>query len=445
MVALNIIGLLAAIVVMAILCYKGVSIFLATLVASAIAILTNGVSIPDGMTMYATGIAGFVQSYIFYFFVGTSFGAVMQDTGCAERLGSWILEKVGTKGVVPAVIIVGGLMTTAGISGYVVTFTVFPIAVVMWRGAKLPRHILPAVSSAGATIGAGFLPYSPLMNNVIPTEYLGTTIASGAFYGIVAAILAFVLSLLYYNRLIKKKFGDPSLRTDVEVDAEYAIVADVVGKAGEKRDLPPMKNAAIPVLASVACLIILTNLKLFTSMQTVLVSIFLAIVLTYLLNWKRIKKPGDTIKRGLSSATTTCMVTAAVLGFGGIVSKTPAYSALVQMVLGLNTSPYLTASISTNLLAGVMASAPGGIRMAMQTFGEYFVASGADLGAIHKIAVIAGLGLNTLPHSGTVINSLDFQKVSFKDGFWPIFVTSGLVPSVCSLFLVVLAMILAPV
>lgn len=444
MVALQVIGLFLALFLLAFMVAKGLHIYIASIAATVILIVTNSLGVVDSMTAYTAGVADFVGKYILYFFAGAIFGAVMDATGSARKIGGWLLNAIGTKGAVFAVMLASSLLTIGGITGYVLVLVVYPIAINMFRGAKLPPAILPAVIGAGTTVGVGFLPYSTSVNNMIPTEYLGTTIASGALYGCIGAVVVYVFCLLYFKYAVKKITKGTMSLSDEQMGQMYAIY-DKEEPLSQEAELPSLACAGIPMIISVGLAIVLVNVTSWTSLNCVLLSVFIAIIACMLLNRKHLKAPNKTVAKGVENAISICLITAAVMGFGNAVTITPGYTEIANFITSIDMNPYFTAIVATSLMAAVTANSVGGIRMSMQTFGDFFVASGANLGAIHKITVISGLGLNTMPHSGSTLSQLKTCKVTFKDGFMHVFITSGLIPLLGSIIIAVVAMIVAPV
>lgn len=441
MAAIQIIGLFLGLVLLAIMVSKGFHIYVAAIAGTVVLIITNSLGIVDSMTAFTSGVADFVAKYILYFFVGAVFGSVMDVTGCAQRIGTWLLNKLGMSNAIFAVMLVSSLLTIGGITGYVLVLVVYPIAIAMFRGAKLPPALLPAVIGAGITVGVGFLPYSSSVNNMIPTEYLGTTIASGWLYGCIGAVLVYILCIIYFKRVVKKVTGGTMALSDGQMQTLYAVY-DKEEPMIDEENLPSLACAGIPMIVSVGLAIVLVNCTSWTSLNCVLLSVTLAIFTCMILNRKFLAKPNDAVSKGIGNGISICLITASVMGFGAVVTTTPAYFAIADFITSIDISAYFTTIIATSLMAAVTANSVGGIRLSMETFANYYIASGANLGAIHKITVIAGLGLNTMPHSGSVLSQLKTCKVSFKDGFFHVFMTSGLIPLATAIVLALLAIIL---
>src|SRR5690606_29519468 len=72
-------------------------------------------------------------------------------------------------------------------------------------------------------------------------------------------------------------------------------------------------------------------------------------------------------------------------------------------------------------LAGITGSSSGGLSIALSTLGEDYlrmaVAAGIDLELMHRVAVMAAGGLDTLPHSGAVITLLAICGLTHKQSY----------------------------
>ncbi len=133
------------------------------------------------------------------------------------------------------------------------------------------------------------------------------------------------------------------------------------------------------------------------------------------------------------------MLAATVMGFAGVVQMTPAFDKLVEWCLNINLNPYLTESISINLLAGVTGSAAAGIQIFMQTFADSFLSMGMNAAVMHRLAPIASFGLNTLPHNATVVLSLKYMNVTYKESYGYVIITTIILPTLSSILTTLIA------
>jgi H+/gluconate symporter-like permease len=110
----------------------------------------GGVTLLSGLKeLFMPAASAYVTSYFLVFFVGALFGAVYQFTGAAESIAKWIAGMCKGKYVAPIVFIITCILTYGGVSGFVVFFVIYPIALNLFKEANLTRRLIPASISAG--------------------------------------------------------------------------------------------------------------------------------------------------------------------------------------------------------------------------------------------------------------------------------------------------------
>ena len=111
----------------------------------------------------------------------------------------------GQKNVVLVIIVTTGLMVYGGVTAMVVCFTVCPIGISLLREANISKKFLPAMIAFGqGTFALTALPGTPQLNNIIPTEVLGTSSTAAPVLGVIGAIVMFVLGTLYLQIMVNK-------------------------------------------------------------------------------------------------------------------------------------------------------------------------------------------------------------------------------------------------
>lgn len=438
MTVISFVGLIIAIVALMVTTYRGLNLYLSTLICALIIAITGGLNIwtalQDG---YAATFGGFIINYLFMMVFGVLFGQILMDSGVAEVLGYNIVSAIGEKNAILGVIVINFIMGTIGITGYIIVFTTVPICMAMFKKAGLPIWIMPAAQQLGTTLGVGVLPFNPVLNNVIPTTYLGTTLGAQPVLGIIAFLVLFIPGWLYCNRLAKKAKTNMSdeqravaLAETAQFESEYVL-----------KDKPSLGTCIFPCVVVLAMLIGLD--KFINSSALVVFAVTVGILLTTLTNWSRLKSTWtESFATGLNQGASSIMLCATVIGFGGVVQLSPAFKNIVDFCLNIPLHPYLTEIISINLLAGVTASAPAGIEIFMQSLSEPFLALGMDPEIMHRLAPIAAFGLNSLPHSPSIVIALSYMGVTFKEGYKPVAVTCILMPTIASFITCFIAMLI---
>ncbi|MBQ7007104.1 MAG: GntP family permease, partial [Oscillospiraceae bacterium] len=192
-------GIVIGLILLMYLAYKGHSIIWVAPVCAVVVAVMGGLSILDSyLGDYIEGVAEYIVLWFPAFFLGAVYGKLMDMTGSARSLAGKIVDIIGPKFAVAAVVIPCMLMTYGGISLFVVVFVVYPMGYAIYRAANLPRTLLPSAIAFGAFgITMTAVPGTPQIQNIIPTEYYGTTATAAPLMSIVAVIAIGVPGYIY--------------------------------------------------------------------------------------------------------------------------------------------------------------------------------------------------------------------------------------------------------
>ena len=398
---MDIIILVIAILLIGVLCYKGVPTPIGGVACSLILLIYFRMDIYDGLlTTYMGGFVSFVQKWFLMFLIGAVFGKIMDITGAADSLARMVLRVVGEKRISLGICIVSALFIASGISVYITLFIVLPLAIKMCRRANLSRCFIIAGYSLGINIGLS-LPYVAVANNVLCTDYFGTEVSSGGLLAIFCTAVYAVVGMLwitYYEKRMKKKgIGYvPAENEQVSLDDEV-----------DPKDLP---HWIVPIIA-------LNALKLQVEFALILgVAASIILLFKYLPHkWEPIKKH---FVDSINTTTATVINTSAIVGFGTIITATPGYEVAVEKILGINGHPLFVALISVTLIAGVAGASSAGIVLAAPVLTQILPLTNAAV--FHRTVIYGSLGLDSLPHAGFLQTECNLAGVKFKDVYLPI-------------------------
>ena len=423
----GVIIIILALVLFAVLAFKKISPLIIAPIVSLFVIIFSGLDIWGTMSgAYMQSTADFVKSYFLMFLVGAILGAVYEETNAARSIANKIVEVTKGKWCAALVMAITGILTYGGISGFVVYFAMFPIALHLFKANKVSRIIMPAAISSGCWTWSMIAPGAPSVQNVIAMRCLGTTGTAALIPGIVAAGLQFIMVafwLEYRSKYLKSKgfyFEDDRLP-----------VLEIPDR--DEKNLPNPLLAAIPIIAILAGFI-------FFKLQ-VEIAVTIGIILAVILLWNQIDgtKVDSWIKilsTGASNSCTSVMLTAMVVGFGGVVKLTDGFADAVAALQNLNMPPLVLVAIATAACAGLTASATGGLGIAFDALKDTFVTLGVNLNYVHRISVIAAGTLDTLPHQGGLAILFNLCKVTHKEAYFDIFITQMMIP-ILTLFVVI--------
>jgi H+/gluconate symporter-like permease len=418
---LGVLGLLLAIVLLILLAYKGVGAIPAALVCSTVVILTNGMPLWKGFSeAFMGGFAYFMSSYFLVFVTSALFAKAMDDSGAAQAIAYQCLEWFGKKRAVLVLIVTTAVLTYGGVSLFVVVFATYPVAIVLFKEANLPKSLLPGVLAFGAaTFTMTALPASPQLTNVIPSQVLGTTLTAAPGLGLFASVLMFISGYAYFvwqeKKIREKGIGFvPGPNDNIE---KYDAI--------DRNTLPNPIVSFIPMVFILAAIVLLRNTV--SSIELIVYSMIAATVLVFALNWGRLPNKLTTINRGLKDGMAIVDV-AVIVGFGFVVQQAPAFQSFVQFALGLDFNPYLSAVLATEIVAGITGSSSGGLTIFLKALGQAYIDLGANPAVLHRLTAIAAGGLDTLPHAGGIFILMSVVGVNHKEGYHHIFWTTVFMP-----------------
>lgn len=429
---ISVIGLLVAAVVFIVVIWKGLDVFTSTILVSFIIILTSWMQWWDALTAYVDGYIGFIGNNLFVLVIGAVFGELMGSSGCAESIANVITEKLGVKRVILSITVLSTVFVYVGVSGFVVLFVLVPIATVMMKQAGYPYRMIPGIIFIGATCSA-MIPYAINITNIMPAQYLGTSMGSAPILGWIAFIVSIAVGYFYMVHAAKKA----AIKEGTVVDASQPVKIEP-----SRDDLPPFGIALIPFVLPVALVLLFSNVTDMNTNAVVVLSLFIGSAVIVLLCFKQLKGVTKVIGKGVDNGIGATIMAAAILGFSGVLQSCPGFQAVIDFVLGLKMNPYITEFIGLNVLAGIMGSGTSAIAMFFEHLSGGLIANGADPGALHRLAPACATGMNTLPNAGGMVAQLRWMNLSLAESYWYVFVTSVLAPMIGSAVAVVAAIIL---
>ena len=384
---MEILFVILSLVLLIFLCFKGIPIFFSAMISGIFLLLTAGMNPVEQMTTtYVNGLAGYFGKFFFIFVLGSLFGKLTDISGAADAIAKTIIDKLGDKFIIPSIVIAGAVLTYGGVSVFVCMFTLYPLMVSLFKRGDISRTLIPAVYFAGAGTFTGMMPGSPQIQNLMPGQILGTPATAAMLPGMLAAafeaVLVFVFIIWYTNRSKKK---------------------------GMHFEMTEKDRAMLELKASKE--------------------------LPGFIPWKDIWKH---LSDGTKDGTGSLFNTSAVVGFGSLVQVTPAFATLISSVTNIGGSPLIASGLAVTMLAGVCGSGSGGLGIALPIIKDYFVPMGVNVEALHRVSALASLGLDSLPHNGLVVSVLNVTENNHNQSYFPIFVTTCVIPLLTLVFLIAL-------
>jgi hypothetical protein len=175
------------------------------------------------------------------------------------------------------------------------------------------------------------------------------------------------------------------------------------------------------------------------------ISLLCGVLLCAILFYKNLSAPLAVLNKGANNSIVAIMNTGAVIGIGAVIRATPAFSSLVEAVLGMGGNPLIAFGAATSVVAGATASGQGGLGIALAALAEPYMAAGVSPEILHRVGTIACLGLDSLPHNGAIITLLVMTGMDHRKSYMPIFWTTVVITTVALAMAIVLGSIFYPI
>ncbi|WP_350019657.1 GntP family permease [Priestia flexa] len=424
---LSMIGLIGGLVLLIVLTMRGMNLLIAGPLSALLVALTSGMPLFPQLVKegeinfvgnYMSGFTGFVTSWYLMFLLGAIFGKVMEDSGAADSVSKWIVEKLGMKRAVLAIVLACAVLTYGGVSLFVVAFSVYPMAVSLFKQASLPRRFIPAALAFGSVTFTMTSAGSPEIQNWIPIDYLNTSPYAGWEVSLIVAVLMAVFGYWWLKKIITKAVQN----------GEYFVEREADPRTEEGRELPHPLLSLIPLVVVLVCSFVFHN----SLMQSALIIALLSgIIATYVLNRRYFKDFWGALSEGTLGALIAIGNTAAVVGFGGVAKAAPAFNVAVEAMTSIPGSPLIGGAIAVSVIAGMTGSASGGQAIALPLLAPHYMDAGVNPEALHRVVAISSGVLDSLPHNGYVVTTINaICGETHKDAYGSVAAMTVVVPLV---------------
>lgn len=395
---LSMIGLIGGLALLVIFTIRGMNLFIAAPLCALIVAVTSNIAIfpTDADTSlihnYMAGFSGFVASWYLMFLLGSLFGKFMEDTGAADALARSIVNRLGKKHAVFAVVLACAVLTYGGVSVFIVAFSVYPMALGLFKDANLPRRFIPAALAFGSVTFTMTSAGSPEIQNWIPVEFLGTTPYAGWEVSLVVAIgmasLGYVWLMKMINRAVENGESFHSHPEDPEMP---------------EREYPNPITGIIPLFVVLSLSLLLHGTL---AKYALLVALLGGVLSIYIINFKYFHNMNRAINEGVLGSLLAIGNTAAVVGFGSVAKLTPAFQAAVEAMTSIPGNELVGAAVAVSVIAGLTGSASGGQAIALPAIAPHYLDLGVNPEHLHRVVSISSGALDSLPHNGYVVTTI---------------------------------------
>jgi H+/gluconate symporter-like permease len=443
---------------------RGRSIFVvAPLCALGVLILSGDEPLVGMTERFMGGFADYLQRFFLIFALGAAFGRLMEQSGAASRIADGVATRLGAKWACLSVVLACAVMTYGGVSLFVVGFSVYPLAVQLFRAADLPRRFIPAAIAFGSVTFTMTSAGSPEIQNLIPIRYLVdaetgaplTDARAGWPVSVIIAALMFGVGQLYLEWAIRR---------DVARGERF------VPRIGDPREAPEQRSARVPRLwqALLPLVVTLLALNVLPYLLSALghalgarlgvdittspdswagwsgafcrlligfpedptLAIFLGVVAALCVLGSYLESPWTPVSNGFVDGLLAIGTTCSVVGFGTAIKDLPAFQQVVDWVTHLPLEPLAGAALAVAVIAGLAGSASGGQGIALPIIKPIYVDT-LDVAprALHRVVSIASGSLDSLPANGYIVMLVrNICGETHARAYGPIFVTTLLIP-----------------
>src|SRR5690606_16695797 len=156
---------------------------------------------------------------------------------------------------------------------FVVAFSVYPMALSLFKQADLPRRFIPAALAFGSTTFTMTSAGSPQIQNWIPIEFLGTSPYAGWEVSAIVAVFMMVFGYWWLKKMINKAISK----------GEHFVARKTDPSSDARTELPN------PLLSMIPLLVVLIISYIFhdsLGTSALIIALSGGILATYLINRK---------------------------------------------------------------------------------------------------------------------------------------------------------------
>ncbi|HET6461571.1 MAG TPA: GntP family permease [Syntrophales bacterium] len=461
---MEVLGILLSLFLLMFMAYQGFSVILFAPVFALLAAALQGLPVmPSYTELFMAKAVVYVKLFFPVFMLGAVLGKVMEDTLLAKGISHAIMDKLGHKHAILAVVLSCAILTYGGVSLFVVVFAVYPFAAALFKEANMPKRLIPGCIALGSfTFTMDAFPGTPQIQNIIPTTFYGTNGYAAPISGLVGGVLIFIIGMIYLQWRLRKAMGkgegygahtlnEPMEAADVKLPKWYIAILPLVLVLAvnyylsrvytwDPAILAPLSGMKLPLMAPAV--------KNVIGIWALVIGLVLGIVLALAMGFKNIPKDGGLQKAlniGAIGSLLAIMNTASEVGYGNVIAALPGFKSIAAALLGIKIggTPLVSEAVSVTTLAGITGSASGGMSIALDLMSKDWLSWANSIGMspeiLHRVASMASGGCDTMPHNGAVITLLAVCGLTHKQSYIDIFamtvIKTGMVFVIIALYL----------
>lgn len=399
------IGIIIGLALFILLALRRYNLVLSAIASSCVLLLFSGRSPLGGLaSLYMPGFARCVENYFLLFLLSALIGQLMSDGGSAKRIAlslASVVSRSKNKQQFLCILLVPALyfiLCFVGISGFVVVFTVLPIAKDLFLQTNTPWRLY---CCAGAqTISAAIMAGSLEAANVYAADVCGTSLSAGMLLSFIAVGVFTLVSLL----MLWITFRQIQASGEGFLPSGAAIMDAAVDGGLSEDKLPSLPLSIFPLLLIVFLAAVLE--------WNVILVLFLGCVLTTVVCWKNLRNSfRSTLAQGTAVSFGPIINVSATYAIGVVIRDLEGFS-LFQAMLG--TLPDLLQGAGLGLLAAFIM---GSITAPIPAFGpqmlEHFSNAALSAATSHRLILISCF-TSIAPHNAGISNAASVLRLPYS-------------------------------
>ncbi|AUA37922.1 permease [Clostridioides difficile] len=437
------IGIIIGIIAIIYFSVKEIHITIAAPIATLIVVLLNKMDVVTSMlgadkNNYMGALGNYIMSYFAIFLLGSILAKFMEESGATVSIADFILNKVGSNHpyrVLVAIFIVSFILTYGGISLFVVMFAVIPLARTLFKKLDISWNLIQIPLWLGiATITMTIIPGTPAIQNVIPIQYLNTSLTAATIPSIVGSIGCATFGLVYMKYALNKS---------IRKGETYATYTSKLEEESLDRELPGFFASIFPLLALV--IIAITGSTFgseFMKKNVIYIALIVAILLSAFLFHKFLSSKIQTLSIGASGSIGPIFATSSAVAFGAVIMAAPGFDVFSKLIMSIPGSPLISLTVLTSTMSAITGSSSGALGIVMPNFADYYLSTGLNPELIHRVATIASNILTIVPQSGVFLTFLSLSKLTHKTGFKETFIVVAVGSLIAEIIVITLGLLM---
>jgi H+/gluconate symporter-like permease len=454
-------GLIGSVVLLIWLALRGIDIVFAALLCSLLVIVTNGLPLAAGLTEYFSfgplGAFTFAGKFFLLFASGAIFGRIMGESHAAAGIAMALVKKLGNERALWITTLACALLTYGGVVVFVVIFAMYPLGLKLLEQADIPKRLFCAALALGAgTFTLTALPGTPSIHNVISSVALGTDLFAGGWLGLIGGLLMFGGGIWYLER--QRKLARANGEHFVAGPNDH--ISNIEQEGGS---YPHWVLCCLPLVLVLGTIIIPRLIKMVMD-ENSMAAAGTAMELLRFANSQPIVWPSiallsgsalalalfpavrghalQVLGKGTNDSIMPLINTAAVIGFGGVVTKTAGFEQFIGFMVESSLPPLLSMFTSVSLVSAITGSASGGLQIFMQTMAPAYLEMGIRPEVLHRIATMASGGFDSLPHCGAVVAMLTITGLTHREAYRDVGIITVVIPVISTLAVMAIAAVM---